>query len=395
VLFNVGTGTWTVTATDGTDTDTTEVTITEAGQIETVTLAYAHIYGIMRDITSEDPAWTRTDDAIGFTATASVGTVAGSSDFDNCYPWSEMHRETLSTGDVMVYIPRFYYRRYREGNIECIKIADRKTAQRTADFELHPFFFHGNVESDYCYIAAYKTSSNNKSASGASPTVSQTRATMRTNAKAKGEGWSLVDASAVSAVQMLYLAEFGDNNSQAQIGSGYVYGNSAALKTGTCDNVPNLTGRPAGTDGKVDIVYRGIEGFWGNVWEWTDGVNWNGGTYYVCNTIANYADNTATNYTALSFTGDTSWSSNFITKEGLDTSNSHVILPAEVGSGSASTYECDGCWGSTGWRVFARGCMWTTASTGGILDARFDNASTDSHISFGSRLIYIPQEDAS
>lgn len=49
------------------------------------------------------------------------------------------------------------------------------------------------------------------------------------------------------------------------------------------------------------MVWRGIEGLWGNVWEWVDGVNWNNGTYYVCNDPSKYADDTTTNYTALSF----------------------------------------------------------------------------------------------
>lgn len=47
------------------------------------------IYGISRDITQENPSWTRTDDAVGLTATASVGTTAGHSDFDNILPWVE------------------------------------------------------------------------------------------------------------------------------------------------------------------------------------------------------------------------------------------------------------------------------------------------------------------
>ena len=50
--------------------------------------AYVKIYGISRDITASSPVWARTDDAVGKTATASVGTIAGHSDFDNCYPWS-------------------------------------------------------------------------------------------------------------------------------------------------------------------------------------------------------------------------------------------------------------------------------------------------------------------
>ena len=70
----------------------------------------------------------RTDNAVGMTATASVGATAGHSDFHNAMPWKGMVRETLSTNDVMVKIPKFYYRRYKEGNVEHIQIADKPTA---------------------------------------------------------------------------------------------------------------------------------------------------------------------------------------------------------------------------------------------------------------------------
>ena len=385
-------GTWVIKAVQGSEEVSTSVSITTDGQQESVALSFLRIYGIRRNITASSPAWARTDNAVGMTATASVGARAGHSDFDNCAPWSGMVRETLSTGDVMVKIPRFWYRRYREGNIEYIKIAEKAVA----GFTLHPLFNHAGVESDCAYVGAYETSSNNKSVSGASPQVNQTRATFRTNAKAKGTGWSLIDIAAVSAIQMLCMVEFATNNVQSKIGRGYCDDNDSSLRTGSCDSVPDLTGRPAGTDGKTGVVYRGIEDFWGNVWEWVDGVNWNGdvysgGTYYVCNNPANYADDTATNYTALSYKGNGGWSASYITTEGLDTgNNSHVMLPSAAGSGSESTYYCDACWGHFRWRMFRRGGFWRDGSECGLFAANLGDTSSASYRSIGSRLLYIP-----
>lgn len=384
VFRGLESGTWTVKIQLGTDVaeDTVQL-VTDY----TKEMFFVKIYGISRDITSPSPAWAREDDAVGKTATASVGTVAGSSDFDSCYPWSGIHRETLSTGDVMVKIPKFWFQRYREGNVEYIKIADKAAT----GFTLHPAFKHGGVECDHIYVGAYKTSSNNKSVTGASPQVSQTRATMRSNAKNKGTGWSLIDISALSAIQMLMLVEFADNNMQSKIGRGYCDGNSAALKTGSCDSVSNLTGRPAGTDGMVDVIWRGIEGFWGNVWEWVDGLNCNNGAYYVCNDISKYADDTDTGYDQLSYAGATNWLQSYITVDGLDTGNNpHVIMPKAAGSGSESTYECDACWSSTGWRVFCRGGAWTSGSPCGLFAADFSSGSSYSYTHLGSRLLYIP-----
>ena len=377
-------GTWTITMTKDGETAAEELDIPA---VYTAELSFVRIYGISRDITATSPAWARTDSAIGKTATATVGTTAGSSDFDNCYPWSGIARETLSTGDVMVKIPKFWYRRYRSGNMEYLKIANKATS----GFTLHPAFNHGGVATDYIYVGAYKTIGGNKSASGASPLVSQTRATMRANARTKGTGWGIIDISTLSAIQMLILVEFANNNVQSVIGRGYCDSNSSACKTGTCNNVSGLTGRPAGTNGKVDVVWRGIEGLWGNVWEWVDGVNWNGGTYYVCNDPSKYADNTATNYAALSFKGSGGWSSSYITQEGLDTGNNpHVMLPSAAGSGSATTYDCDACWSSPGWRVFQHGGAWVDGSACGLFAAHSYFDSPSEGLYFGSRLLYIP-----
>lgn len=381
-----GIGTYTVTATNGTDTVSTQVTIELEGQSKSVELQFVKIYGISRDITKSSPAWARTDKAVGMTATATIGTVAGSSDFDDCYPWNGIVRETLLTGDVMVKIPKFYFQRYREGNVEHIRI----TNKATSGFTLHPLFNHGGVESECAYIGAYKTSSNNKSVSGASPQVSQTRATMRNNAKAKGAGWSLIDIAALSAIQMLILVEFANNDVQSVIGRGYCDNNYSALNTGTCNNVSGLTGRPAGTYGNADVVWRGIEGFWGNVWEWVDGVNWGGGMYYVCNDPSKYVDDTTTNYTTLSFAGSVNWSGDYIVEEGLDITNNHVILPRAAIGGSSSTYECDACWSDTGWRVFRHGGAWDSGSFCGLFTAHLYYDSSSSNSGVGSRLLYIP-----
>lgn len=372
------TGVWTVKIVKNGETAETTVNITTDGQVENVSLAFVKIYGISRTVANSSTAWTRTDDSVGKSATASVGTTAGHSDFDTCYPWSQMVRETLSTGDVMVKIPEFWFERKVTSGVETIRIADKAIA----GFTKHP--------GSGLYVGAYKTSSDKKSVSGAAPTVNQTRATMRTNAKSKGTGWGLIDVAANSAIQMLYLVEFADNNSQDKVGRGYCDGNSAAINTGSCNSVPNLTGRPAGTDGKVDVVYRGIEGIWGNVWEWMDGLNVNDGTYYVCTDPSKYADDTASNYTALNFTAATNWSSSCIQTEGCDTNRPWAMLPSAAGSGSESSYYCDCVWSSTGWRVARRSGAWDNGSKVGafLLAVNLDSSSMNSSI--GSRLLYKP-----
>jgi len=235
--------------------------------------------------------------------------------------------------------------------------------------------------------------SSYKSVSGSAPLVNQTRASFRNGAKARGTGYGLIDITTWSAIEMLMMVEVADNNMQDKIGAGWsASSHSSAINTGSCDSVPNLTGRPAGTSDNVDVVWRGIEGFWGNVWEWTDGLNWNGGTYYVCNNQSSYADDTASNYTALGFTGSTSWSQSYIATMGLDTSNSAIMLPSSAGSsGTGNTsYYTDAVWSGTGWRVACRGGFWRHASMAGLFALTVSYTSSDADASNGSRLLKIP-----
>ena len=369
-------GTWTITATKGGDNTSTTVQITATGQTKSAELSFVKIYGISRVVSSSSPTWTRTDDAVGKTATASVGTQPGRSDFDKCYPWSEMKRQTIGS-DVMVKIPEFWFKRYVQGGTEYIKIADKQTE----GFTKHP----GSGR----FVGAYKTSNNNRSVKNAALTVNQTRATMRNNAKSKGSGWGLIDLVTESAIQMLFLVEFATNNSQAAIGRGYCDENPFALSSGSCDNVPGLTGRPAGTDGKVDVVYRGIEGIWGNIFEWVDGINVKNGEYYICLDQSRYADDTSSNYHKLGYKGLTS--SNWITAEGMDNNYPWAMLPSATNGGSESTYYADYVYASSGgWYVGCRSGTWNYGSNCGLFLAPLGFSSSSASSYFGSRLLYVP-----
>lgn len=377
-------GTWTVKAVDGSQTASSDVVISSSGESKSVTLSFSTVYGISRDITATSPDWTRTDAAVDKTATPTKGTVAGESDFDTCMPWSGMKRETVS-GDTMVKIPKFWFKRWRSGNTEYIQIADKAKD----GFAVHPAFKHNGKEQDHIYVGAYKMTASYKSVKNAAPLVNQTRDVMRKGAAGRGTGYSLIDIATLSAIQMLFLVEYATNNSQNAVGRGYCDSNSSALNTGTCDNVTGLTGIPAGTDGKVDVVYRGIEGIWGNVREWVDGVNMNDGALYVCNDQSKYADNTAEGYTALSEKAPTT-GSGYIMKETYDTTNPHVMLPLVVTGGSETTGYCDYGYFSSVWRVFVSGGNWADGSIAGLFYALLYYDSSNSNAYLGSRLLYIP-----
>lgn len=379
-------GAWTVKASDGTREVEKTVSVAD-GQTVNVMLEFVSIYGVSRDISSTNTSvdWDRTDDAIGVT------------NFNNLFPWSEMKRETLSTGDVMVKIPEFWYQRTQEqlsGQlVEHIRIATGEIE----GFEKHP--------GSGLYVGAYKTSSDNKSIRNAVPTVGKTRAVMRASAESKGAGWGLIDAAANSAIQMLFLVEFATNDSQTAIGKGYCYDSSSSpgpIKTGSCDSIKNLTGSTDANSSAADVVYRGIEGVWGNVAEWVDGLNWSRGTdgkgYFVCTDPALYGDATTQGYTKLSYgipsVSDGTAVLRIITSLGLDPSVPWAMLPRYT----TTTYDTvcpDGFNGlQSVWNGACRSGDYTKKNECGIFFFYgFSKEQNSKGAATGSRLLYRPPQE--
>ncbi len=189
---------------------------------------------------------TRLGDAKGLVANAYQGSTdtAVVNDFDNIYPWSGMKRCNVNengdilayeddpnfkldgtNGDVMVEIPKFYYKRTKTGKLEEWWICGTKLP----GYELHPLFMDDGKEMSKvfhsCYNAsAYTDETDNKvklrSASGDEPRTRTTMADFRTYARNKGNIWGMEDLTCISALQMLYLVEYANTNSQAMLGQG-------------------------------------------------------------------------------------------------------------------------------------------------------------------------------
>jgi hypothetical protein len=87
------------------------------------------------------------------------------------------------------------------------------------------------------------------------------------------------------------------------------------------------------------MCYRGIENFFGNCWNWADGINVNvttNGNVHVTNNRADFADNTSTNMTLIATTLPTG--SGFISAlQAID----NYFLASSVSGGSATTYMTD------------------------------------------------------
>ena len=363
---------------------------------------FAKIWAVRLNMTSSSTALERltpeTDPLEAVTETISTepipeitGTRAGSSPFDGTDFWDSIKRRnfnddgtpgawagesgfTLTDKDVMVWIPRFWYRIVNdtEANFRYYYLSDSE-----ADgFKLHP----GSGQ----YVAAYETSANNQSRSGKTVQVSQTRATFRSNARSKGTGWQLCDAAERNAINLLYLIEFADTNCQAKIGAGRS-GASSALQTGTTDVMTYHTGRPSGTEDEVGVKYRGMENLWGNVYEWTDGANFIDRVPYYSTNRDSYADDITEGYTAC---GGQNPGDGYITKQRYVEALDWCISQPDAVGGSETTYFPDYHYYNTGNRILAVGGVW---DNGGFCGLFYWNCSCDASHSasyYGSRLSY-------
>lgn len=259
-----------------------------------------------------------------------------SKDFDSIYPWAGMKRCNLkdgeilcyegddtykedgSNGDVMVEIPKFYYKvvpvRTEPANSgEGLQLVEAKwmiSPVPSKGFKVHPAFIRNGVEVDHVYVGAFEAcifdiSANaylyndeqvmNKdedkfaSIAGAKPSSGSeqnlTRLTMRKMCKNKGAGYGLYDFTTISAIQLLFIIEYASFDSQKSVGRGVVDINGASanmsIKTGETQGLGSATvSLSSGA-----ISYRGIENLWGNIFKITDGCEFTHrtGTFYWTN----------------------------------------------------------------------------------------------------------------
>ena len=197
-------------------------------------------------------------------------------------------------GNVMVEIPKFWYKYEHVSGVHKWSISD---GNHGPDYEVHPAFIRGGVEKDYRYYPAYEgfnLSGKLISGSGRIPTVSQTRAQFRILAAANGAGWSQIDWNLLVAVQLLYLTEYADFNSQAMIGRGNDAGSDYTMTTGGSNSIGNASSLSTNND--TWMSYRGIENWYASMFKFIDGVNVQERKYFINSNPATFADDV--------FTGD-------------------------------------------------------------------------------------------
>ena len=378
-------GTFTLTASYLTFTDTVSYEVKGSS-----------IYGVQWGGTSS-PAFTRTDDAALFADpqpyyAGMSGTP--SSPFDSCMPWSGMEIVDDAEAGKLVKIPKFWFKWTRSGSSMKLQISDSEQP----GFHVSPAHADrgdGSGERDYVYAGRYHCgSSNYKSVSGVTPAGNMTRAGFRTAIHNLGSKIWQQDFAMWWTINMLILVEFASWNSQAKIGGGCSEGestSSAVYNMGTTDNMPYHTGTVASSIGATVYganQYRYIENWWGNVFDWIDGIYFSDRTIYAIKNPANFSDDTGgTNI-------GTRANANGVVTEWTEPSASgfeYALYPAAVTTDSNyETYDCDNSFYNASGVVLFGGGSYDQNQGYGAFCLGGSVAASNKHAGRGSRLQKLP-----
>ena len=321
-------------------------------------------------------------------------------------------------GQVVVEMSKFYVKHTLIGSVHSWYISK----YHLSGFSVHPAFLKDGVEVNHKYIGAYEACIWDNSAGvylggetdivdtaadklasvvGMRPHTNETRAEYRSIAENRGQGWHQWDSWAHAALQLLYIIEYADFNSQTAIGTGntsynaWSYSNNIGYcgysnPDGNGTNASNtatsglgITDPNDGITNREYMSYRGIENFYGSVWQWIDGINVDTNReVYLCYMYSNYADDTSTDYEDI---GTLATSNGYINNI---LNYSFGFFPSEY-SGGQNTYLCDYFWQAIGaWRVVRVGGRAHNGVAAGVFCFDAANASSDSDAHVGARLCF-------
>lgn len=375
--------------------DTGVVNTNSANQLSGTPQPYK-IMTVKIDLSNSNPetSVTYADDAVGMTAKSDAwdeffghypvllanGVEVGKLNPDNFAQFENGSSADItsgSAGDVMIAFPRRGVRIETNGNIVTISMTDDPD---NADFE---YLAHerGTIRKEKFYLGAYKgytNSSKLRSLSGKTPTVNQTIGTFRTQAQANGEGYENSGFYQLIFRQVMYILKYKNLDSQTALGQGYTEGNAAVATGGT-----NTNGMDYGTTSSTTrIKLFGLEDFWGNVWEWIDGIVTDS-TRNILTATDNFNDS-GSGYTNQG-QGATSDIGGYMSVPQGTTKTGFL---AKTVDGSATTYFCD-------YAILLASCValfgghWSNGSLAGAFRLNVNDASAHSYSNITARLMYL------
>ncbi|MDD6558333.1 MAG: hypothetical protein PUF15_05410 [Faecalibacterium prausnitzii] len=341
---------------------------------------------------------------------------------------------------VMVEQPKFYYKVVPMVLERTSDTADQGWKTRKvryyisdtpkAGFKVHPQFICNGKENDYIYKSAYEGCLWDKSAAAyimddaqvadfandmlssianAQPasgkTQNLTRANTRKLAQNRGHGWEQQYAAVLAGTQLLMLIEYGNFNSQNNIGAGVTNkpwledGVNYSELTGATVNLGNASGAVTNANGYNVVSYRGEENLWGNIWKWEDGLNIKNPSTFAADDgqvgVLYAADHGFTDDTGAAPYEDTgirvpyiNWS--YISAFGYSESYDWLFVGVE-GKGNSSVPVGD-CVSNVnpGWHVARSGAYWNNGASAGVFCLSLYHSAGDRNRIISGRSVYIP-----
>ena len=327
-----------------------------------------YILGVS-DLYASATACTRTDDATELTWVMTDNEI--SSDFDNYFPYNKMRKVTIGDNEF-VYVPMMYWRLGYNDDGYLTDVAVSPVEMEAGDNQVI-------ARSDAFYYGAYGASLENsvlKSKSGVSRRYNSSRANFRTSAENNGANYHLIDALHTRILELLWLIEFADKNSE-NIMWGYTNYN------GACGETDTLTQPSGQLASQGRMRWRYIEDFIGNGYEFFDGIT----GAFVTSDVEKYGDTNEGKQWASASVGG----SYIMALGSIEGENPLLLVPLK-GGGSASTYFCDYyyvIYSPTTPYVAYRGRNGTSTINGLFSWNVYYDASV-ANPAIGSRLLYLP-----
>lgn len=292
--------------------------------------------------------------------------------------------------NCMVQIPKFYYK-VQNGSYLGFNDVYRAEVSGTPreGFKLHPTFERtpGDIH-DYQYIAAFEGWVDGIGRLRSLPAKPVHRGMPRAWYRAAAQTnenhaqYQIQDFYITSALQMLYLTEYGGFDAQTKIG------NVPMINRGTGDSV-GYGNRTVAVPSFYAFAYRGIENIFGNIHKFVDGINVNGLNVYIAK--KNFADGV--------YDGEYVHAGNVPTGNGLFISDFHrtqgaldfTYIPSSVSGGGGNKYLSDILSSvSTSNRVASFGGQSNTSNqVTGLFTWDFTLSATDGGTNTGTRLMYL------
>ena len=375
---------------------------TDGSQIVSVTPVAEKIYTIRIDQSNSNPltCCTYADDAVGMTK--------GSSEWDDIFGYKPcIMRDGVVQGylnpndftkytsgstapitdtnyDVMIEFPRMGLDISTDNNkVITIKLTD---AKNDSNFQ---YLAHkrGNVQKDYFYLGAYSaTGSSSKlgSNSGFAPLVNTSITDFINYAHNRGSGYEIMAFYQWTYVQALYVMKYGNLNSQAALGKGFIGGSaSSGQTTGATNALGMCYGNPNSGDDRMKLF--GLEDLWGNVYQFISGL-YSNSNRNLLTTTDNFSVDTSASAWEYNVSSDVTSNIEGFMKESQGTNNGGFVL--KVANGSSATYYSDYALLYASSFPFVGG-HWNSGNFAGVFYCSVINYASIAYVYLGSRLMYL------